>query len=35
MSTDKDDGKWWYGKWTVLMNGTGLLLGYGLKTAIG
>ena len=36
MSTDKDDGKWWYGKWTdILMNGTGLLLGYGLKTAIG
>ena len=36
MSTDKEDGKWWYGQWTdILMNGTGLLHGYGLKTAIG
>ena len=36
MATDKIDGNWWYGKWTdLLMNGTGLLLGHGLKTAIG
>ena len=37
LATDKnEDGNWWYGKWTdLLMNGTGLLLGYGLKTAIG
>ena len=28
MSTDKEDGKWWYGKWTdVVANGSGLLLG--------
>lgn len=29
MSTDKEHGKWWYGKWTdILLNGIGLILGF-------
>ena len=36
LATDKkDDGNWWYGKWTdIVMNTTGLILGFLLQKLI-